>query len=577
MNTEEGHSHLIIARRVERASRCAAQVIERNWIPHEPTPRQKLFLDLDCREAMYGGAAGGGKTDALLMSHLRFANIPKYSGLILMRTYSDLSKPGASMDRAHDWLAGSGARWNDQKKQWRFPSGAVLSFGYLETEADKHNFRTAEYQQISPDEVSRFPEAAYRFLFSRLRRLKSSSVPIMMRSATNPPQPSEPGALWVKRRFIPEGFIPDWALEPKVFFKEGTNAKGKTVLRAFVPARLEDNPHLDQDEYEESLQELDDTTYAQMRHGDWDIIARGNIYQMWSDGRAGYHVITWSQFASVFGTSFIPLHWQIAVGHDWGATQEHPAVVVWIARAAENSALPGAYFLFRERVFYDALCDDIAEEIIKASDVYQERPRTMIWRMSHEAKGERKTYRQKYLLPFQSWKPDLTGGIAQVRHTLRIDKRVPHPFKPELTGRPNFFCVVDDDQLIDPRDDQGLLRSRGEFAAYRLTETPATDAKGMRIPVPYALYNDAMDALRGAMADFGPDSTPKTEAERFDEQLPEHLRQAALAEARSKIEPARYEGLEMAALVERGKLRKKLAEQEADPTDPWQPSGEDED
>src|SRR6185503_3429726 len=65
------------------------------WCPHRPTERQQLFLSLTDLEAFYGGAVAGGKTDALLMAALQYVDYPGYSALLLMKTFSDLSKPGA--------------------------------------------------------------------------------------------------------------------------------------------------------------------------------------------------------------------------------------------------------------------------------------------------------------------------------------------------------------------------------------------------------------------------------------------------------------------------------------------------
>src|SRR5437868_4850032 len=94
------------------------------YCPQSPTERQQLFLGLrDEREVFYGGAAGGGKSSALLMAALEYVHVKGYSALLLRRTYTDLSKPGALMDRASEWLRKTGAKWNEQKKQWRFPSG----------------------------------------------------------------------------------------------------------------------------------------------------------------------------------------------------------------------------------------------------------------------------------------------------------------------------------------------------------------------------------------------------------------------------------------------------------------------
>lgn len=74
------------------------------FVPHDPTPRQAAFLMLDCLEAFYGGAGGGGKSDALLMAALYYADIPGYNALIVRRSLADLAMPGALMDRAHEWL-----------------------------------------------------------------------------------------------------------------------------------------------------------------------------------------------------------------------------------------------------------------------------------------------------------------------------------------------------------------------------------------------------------------------------------------------------------------------------------------
>src|SRR4051812_7334087 len=96
------------------------------WIPHYPHPPQEAFLSLDCREAMYGGAAGGGKSDALLMAALQYVDVPGYSALILRRTFPDLALPGAIMDRSKEWLHGTDAHWNENERRWTFPSGATL-------------------------------------------------------------------------------------------------------------------------------------------------------------------------------------------------------------------------------------------------------------------------------------------------------------------------------------------------------------------------------------------------------------------------------------------------------------------
>ena len=116
------------------------------YIAHKPFSKQMAFLMLPHVEAFYGGAAGPGKSDALLMAALQYVDVSGYAALLLRRTYADLSRPGALMDRAREWLAGTDAIWNGARHTWRFPSGAQLAFGYLEHDGDELQYQSAEFQ-----------------------------------------------------------------------------------------------------------------------------------------------------------------------------------------------------------------------------------------------------------------------------------------------------------------------------------------------------------------------------------------------------------------------------------------------
>lgn len=223
------------------------------FIPHAPHPRQAAFLLLDCEEALYGGAAGGGKSDALLMAALQYVDLPNYSAILFRRSYADLALPGALMDRAYEWLNNTGARWKDTEKRWIFPSGASLSFGYLETDRDKFRYQSAEFQFVGFDELTQFQDTQYLYLFSRLRRLANSPVPIRMRAASNP---GGVGHVWVKDRFI----------------------VSKSASRRFVRAGLRDNPFVDQESYLSQLGKLDAVTKAQLRDGDWNATSEGSLF-----------------------------------------------------------------------------------------------------------------------------------------------------------------------------------------------------------------------------------------------------------------------------------------------------------
>ncbi len=249
------------------------------YCPHTPWPKQQEFLDLECLEGFYGGAAGPGKTDALLMAALQYVHVPGYSALIVRRDFARLALPSSIMDRARQWLfPHKDVRWNQQEKTARFPSGAVLQFGFIDSPDDRYRYASSEYQFIGWDELTEFRLSddetnAYLFLMSRLRRTKGLDVPLRMRSASNPGNISHK---WVKRRFITDdaiaGLLDD---KPHTYYADAEKT------RAFVPALLEDNPSIDAEEYSKNLMHLPPVTRARLMKGDWSIQEHSIIKAEW--------------------------------------------------------------------------------------------------------------------------------------------------------------------------------------------------------------------------------------------------------------------------------------------------------
>jgi len=243
------------------------------YCPHRPWPKQQAFLDLICKEAFYGGAAAGGKSEALLMAAVEYVHVPGYAALILRKDTQRLSLSGGLIPRSHEWLAATGAKWNGRDRRWTFPTDgapASISFGYLRSSQDKYRYGSSEYQFIAFDELTEFPEDDYLFLFSRLRKTIDMDVPLRMRAASNP---GNLGHAWVKNRFI-NPLTPQPAAEgdSPVIWKDKI---------AYVPARIRDNPAVNEAEYRDSLMHLPTVVRERLMNGDWSVCEEGLIREDW--------------------------------------------------------------------------------------------------------------------------------------------------------------------------------------------------------------------------------------------------------------------------------------------------------
>ena len=289
--------------------------------PHDPTPPQRAFLARAELESLYGGAAGGGKTDALLMAALQYVHVPGFSAVLLRRTYPMLTQADGLVPRSHEWLASSDAAWNGDKHQWTFPGGATLKFGHLQYEGDKYNYQGGAYQLIGFDELTQFSESQYRYLLSRARKPAAMPAPVRVRATSNP---GGTGHDWVKARFVDPG----------------------DASRPFVPARLEDNPFLDRDEYRAALALLDGTTRRQLELGEWVRDTGGLIYP-------------------VPATSLIPelpamagLRW--GLGIDLGSSERTPTTALILI--CWHPALPGTWVV-RSEIHAGMIPSTLAERV----------------------------------------------------------------------------------------------------------------------------------------------------------------------------------------------------------------------
>lgn len=254
----------------------------------QPGP-QTEFLATSADVAIYGGAAGGGKTWALLLEPLRHVENPRFGGVIFRRTSPQITNEGGLWDEAERLYPVLGATGLVGSLDWRFPSGANLGFRHLQHERNKYDWQGAQLAYLGFDELTHFTESQFFYLLSRVR--STSGVRPYVRGTCNP----EPN--WVKT------FLAQWvdkahpdparSGEIRYFVRDGRDlvwARSRAALRArfpgrsprsvtFIRANVHDNPALlraDPD-YLGNLQALPPVERARLLDGDWDVRREGLI------------------------------------------------------------------------------------------------------------------------------------------------------------------------------------------------------------------------------------------------------------------------------------------------------------
>ena len=259
---------------------------------------QTDFLAAPETDVLYGGAAGGGKSYAMLVDPLRFAHRAAHRALILRRSMPELRE---LIDKSRELYpkAFPGCRFREVEKIWTFPSGAKLEFGFLERDADVYRYQGQAYSWIGFDEITHLAtEFSWNYLSSRLRTTDPEIQPYMRYTAN----PGGAGAHWVKKRYVHPS-------EPNESF---TGKDGLT--RKFIPARLEDNPYLAKDgRYDQLLKALPDVQRKQLLEGDWDITEGAAFTEFDTE----IHVIPPFE---------IPIGWERVKGIDYGYASESSCI-----------------------------------------------------------------------------------------------------------------------------------------------------------------------------------------------------------------------------------------------------------
>lgn len=285
------------------------KIVEDNVIFRPNDGPQTMFLAASEREVFYGGARGGGKSYAMLIDPLRYCHKEKHRALLIRRTMPELRDLIEHSHRLYP-KAFPGAKWRQEEKIWRFPSGARIEFGYAETRQDALRYQGQAYTWIGVDELPQYPDAGiWNDLRGSLRSV-DPDIPIFMRATGNP---GNVGSQWVREMFIdaaPWG-TPFTAATP---LPDGTTAY---ITRRFIPARLQDNPYLTQtNDYLIMLASLPETQRKQWLEGDWDVFEDAAFPEF----NKNIHV------TKAFD---IPGSWMKFRSCDWGYSS--PACCLWFA------------------------------------------------------------------------------------------------------------------------------------------------------------------------------------------------------------------------------------------------------
>jgi hypothetical protein len=270
---------------------------------YDPFPRQKDFHCSEAKYRLFGGAAGPGKTKALLFEAiLQAAAVDGCDTLLLRRTYPELESSLLAYFR-RDVPRDYYRSYNESKHLVSWLNGSTTRFGYCRNENDVYQYQGAEYLFIGIDELTHFTLKQWQFLSSR-NRSPFPGIRCKMAGATNP---GNVGHAWVKALWVdhkpPSGF-------------ERTDLYNARDYR-FIRARIEDNPIYANDvEYRRTLEALPEHLRRAFLDGDWNVFA-GQYFDIFDIGR---HTARPEELR-------LETWWPRWISIDWGF--QHPSAVYW--------------------------------------------------------------------------------------------------------------------------------------------------------------------------------------------------------------------------------------------------------
>ena len=327
-----------------------AVTLEEQNIIFKPNPGpQTSFLAANEREVLYGGAAGGGKSYAMLADPLRYMQHPQFSGLLLRHTTEELRELIWKSQEMYPKIY-PGIKWSERKMQWIAPSGARLWFSYLDRDEDVLRYQGLAFSWVGFDELTQWSTPfAWNYMRSRLRST-APDLPVYMRATTNP---GGPGHAWVKKMFI-DPSAPNksfWATDidtaQTLTYPAGHSKAGLPLFRRrFIPAMLVDNPYLaQQGDYETMLLSLPEHQRKQLLEGNWDV----------SEGAA---FAEFNRSIHVIEPTDIPRNWVKFRACDYGYGSF--SAVLWFAVSPSEQII-----VYRELYVSKVLAKDLARMVME--------------------------------------------------------------------------------------------------------------------------------------------------------------------------------------------------------------------